>query len=66
MAALNARLEQPEQVRRWAVLPYDLTVEGGELTANLKLRRAVVAERLGDVIASLYDQAPTPAGRSRR
>jgi long-chain acyl-CoA synthetase len=66
MAALNARLEQPEQVRRWAVLPYDLTVEGGELTTNLKLRRAAVTERLGDVIASLYDQAPAPAGRSRR
>jgi long-chain acyl-CoA synthetase len=66
MAALNARLEQPEQVRRWAVLPYDLTVEGGELTTNLKLRRMVVAERLGDVIASLYDQAPAPLGRSRR
>jgi long-chain acyl-CoA synthetase len=66
MAALNARLEQPEQVRRWAVLPYDLTVEGGELTANLKLRRTVVAERLGEVIASLYDQAPAAAGRSRR
>jgi long-chain acyl-CoA synthetase len=66
MAALNARLEQPEQVRRWAVLPYDLTVEGGELTASLKLRRAVVAERLGEVITSLYDQAPAPAGRSRR
>ena len=66
MAALNARLEQPEQVRRWAVLPYDLTVEGGELTTNLKLRRPVVAERLGDVIASLYEQAPAPAGRSRR
>ena len=65
MAALNARLEQPEQVRRWAVLPYDLSVEGGELTANLKLRRAVVAERLGDVVASLYDQAPAAAGRSR-
>ena len=59
---LNARLEQPEQVRRWAVLPYDLTVEGGELTTNLKLRRTVVAERLGDVIASLYDQAPASAG----
>ena len=66
MAALNARLEHPEQVRRWAVLPYDLSVEGGELTANLKLRRTVVAERLGDVIASLYDEAPAPAGRSRR
>ena len=66
MAALNARLEQPEQVRRWKVLPYDLTVKGGELTTNLKLRRTAVAERLGDVIASLYDQAPAPAGRSRR
>jgi len=47
------------------VLPYDLTVEGGELTTNLKLRRAVVAERLGDVIASLYERAPAAAGRSR-
>jgi len=65
MAAVNARLERPEQVRRWVVLPYDLTVEGGELTTNLKLRRAVVAERLGDVIASLYERAPAAAGRSR-
>ena len=65
MAAVNARLERPEQVRRWVVLPYDLTVEGGELTTNLKLRRAVVAERLGDVIASLYDRAPAAARRSR-
>ncbi|HSO51986.1 MAG TPA: AMP-binding protein [Actinomycetes bacterium] len=64
MAALNARLEQPEQVRRWAVLPYDLSVEDGELTTNLKLRRAVVAERLGDVVASLYE-VPAAAGRSR-
>jgi long-chain acyl-CoA synthetase len=66
MAELNARLEQPEQVRRWVVLPYDLTVEGGELTTSLKLRRTAVAERLADVIASLYDQAPAPAGRGRR
>jgi long-chain acyl-CoA synthetase len=66
MAALNGRLEQPEQVRRWKVLPYDLTVEGGELTTNLKLRRTVVAERLGDVIASLYDRAPAATARGRR
>jgi long-chain acyl-CoA synthetase len=52
-------------VRRWAVLLYDLSVEGGELTTNLKLRRAVVAERFGDVVASLYDEVPAAAGRSR-
>jgi long-chain acyl-CoA synthetase len=56
VVALNARLERPEQVRRYAVVPGELSVERGELTANLKLRRAVVADRLRDVIASLYDQ----------
>jgi long-chain acyl-CoA synthetase len=66
MAALNAGLEQPEQVRRWKVLPYDLSVESGELTTNLKLRRTVVAERLADEITSLYNPTATLAGRSRR
>jgi long-chain acyl-CoA synthetase len=31
-----------------------LTIEGGELTANLKVRRDIVAERFGDAIERLY------------
>jgi long-chain acyl-CoA synthetase len=58
MLALNARLPRPEQVRRWAVLPNDLSVERGDLTTHLKLRRATVARRLGHVIDALYEQAP--------
>lgn len=56
----NTRLSGPEQVKRWAVLPYSLSTGGGELTANLKLKRQVVAERYAGVIAALYGEA-TPA-----
>lgn len=54
IASVNARLSHPEQVRRWIVLPNDLSIERGDLTANLKLRRGVVQARLALTIESLY------------
>jgi len=66
MRAVNERLSRPEQVRRWTVLADDLSVERGDLTANLKLRRTAVAARLRHVIDGLYEPAPGPAVRSRR
>lgn len=56
IADVNTKLSHPEQVKRWTVLPYDLSIEGGELTANLKLKRQVVAHRFAQVIADLYDE----------
>jgi long-chain acyl-CoA synthetase len=55
--AANARLSHPEQVKRWAVLPDDLSIERGDLTGNLKLRRAAIAERRREVIGVLYGTA---------
>jgi long-chain acyl-CoA synthetase len=52
----NADLSHPEQVKRWALLPNDLSIERGELTANLKLRRQVVTQRHHDLIEGLYAQ----------
>ncbi len=52
--AVNARLSRPEQVKRWAILPYDLSPATGELTANLKLRRTVAVARFAAVIDHLY------------
>jgi long-chain acyl-CoA synthetase len=52
---VNHDLSHPEQIKRWAVLANDLSVEAGDLTANLKLRRQVVARRLEDVLEGLYD-----------
>ncbi|MGD1060007.1 MAG: AMP-binding protein [Methanomassiliicoccales archaeon] len=51
---VNSRLSQPERARRWAVAKGDLSVERGELTANLKLRRRVVEERYFSLISSMY------------
>jgi long-chain acyl-CoA synthetase len=52
---VNHGLSHPEQVKRWAVLANDLSVEAGDLTGNLKLKRQAVARRLGDVLEGLYD-----------
>ncbi len=54
IASVNARLSHPEQVRRWLVLPNDLSIEHGDLTANLKLRRGALQERFAQTIADLY------------
>ncbi len=57
---LNAGLSHPEQVKRWAVLAYDLSVAGGDLTANLKLKRRAVTGRRADAIRALYDAGDVP------
>jgi long-chain acyl-CoA synthetase len=67
----NTHLSHPEQVKRWAVLANDLSIEGGDLTANLKLKRQAVSRRLHDVIESLYCAGCIPAstlhvGEARR
>jgi long-chain acyl-CoA synthetase len=56
---VNRGLSHPEQVKRWAVLPNDLSIDRGDLTANLKVRRRSVESRFRDVIESLYAEHPT-------
>ncbi|HTY47221.1 MAG TPA: AMP-binding protein, partial [Methanomassiliicoccales archaeon] len=58
---VNARLSQPERPRRWAIVRGTLSVESGELTANLKLRRPKVEIRYADLINALYSGASTHA-----
>ena len=50
----NAHYAQVEQIKKFAILDRDLTVEDGELTPTLKVKRAVVNERFAGVIESLY------------
>jgi long-chain acyl-CoA synthetase len=52
---VNHGLSHPEQVKRWAVLANDLSIEAGDLTANLKLKRQAIARRLEDVLEGLYE-----------
>jgi long-chain acyl-CoA synthetase len=59
-AVVNTRLAPAEALQRFAILPQDLSVEAGELTPTLKVRRAVVAARYKDLVEALYAE-PTPA-----
>ena len=52
--AHTADLAKYEQVMRVAVLPRDLTVEDGELSPTLKVKRRVVDARYAALIAAAY------------
>jgi long-chain acyl-CoA synthetase len=58
---LNADLAPFEKVKRFALLPRDLSAEAGEVTPTLKVRRKIVQQKFADVIESLYAPASTPA-----
>lgn len=52
--AVNAELPRHEQIRKYALVPAELSVATGELTPTLKLKRRVVAARWRDEIEALY------------
>lgn len=53
--ANDAATSRAQRVTKYALLPSDFTVPGGELTPTLKLKRSVTAEKYTSVIESLYD-----------
>jgi long-chain acyl-CoA synthetase len=54
--ALNSGLSQFERIKRIALLPSEFTVESGELTPTLKVKRKVVEERWRGEIEKLYGE----------
>ncbi len=51
---LTRELADYEKVKRIALLPDEFSIDGGELTPTLKVRRRVVEEKYGSLIESLY------------
>jgi long-chain acyl-CoA synthetase len=50
----NSNYAQVEQVKKFAILDHDLSIEGGELTPTLKVKRNVVSDRYAEVFEGLY------------
>ena len=50
----NKTVSRAESIRKFKILAEEFTVEGGELTPTLKLKRNVVHERFSDDIENLY------------
>jgi long-chain acyl-CoA synthetase len=53
-AEVNPRFARVEHIRKFCVLPRDLTVEDGELTPTLKIKRSVVNEHFSGEIENMY------------
>ncbi len=54
---LNQLLASFEKVKKFQLLPRDLTIEAGELTPSLKIKRKVVSERYGHLVEELYAES---------
>lgn len=50
----NPAFSHPEQIKKFALLPSEWTIDSGELTPSLKLRRKTVEERYAKEIEDLY------------
>lgn len=59
VAEKNAQLQSYARIKRFAVLPTELSEEAGEVTATQKLKRKKVAEKYADVLESLYESKGT-------
>ncbi|MBT4307264.1 MAG: long-chain fatty acid--CoA ligase [Candidatus Marinimicrobia bacterium] len=51
---LNGNFSNPEQVKKFSILPRDFTIDDGELTPTLKIRRKQIRENWSSVIESMY------------
>jgi len=51
---LNTQLNRWETIKRWELLDHDLTIESGELTPSMKVKRIVVEDNHRERIDALY------------
>ena len=55
------RLAKYETVKQFAILPKDLTVDEGELTPSLKVKRKVVEKKYAGLLDKMYEGAVAAA-----
>ncbi len=51
---INRPLASFERIKKFVILPNEFTIEGGELTPSLKIRRAWVSQKYQNELDSLY------------
>ena len=51
----NKAVSKAESIRKFAILPTDFTIAGGQLTAKLSIKRHVIAKEFAEAIKALYN-----------
>jgi long-chain acyl-CoA synthetase len=55
VAQANQQLERWETIKKFEILPAEFSVDAGEVTPSLKIRRKTVEKKYADVLNSMYD-----------
>ncbi len=50
----NKAVSKAESIRKFAILPEDFSIAGGQLTAKLSIKRHIIATQYAETIAALY------------
>lgn len=53
--AVNSQLARYETIKKWALIEKDFSIEGGELTPTLKVKRKVVTAQYQDILDAFYE-----------
>jgi long-chain acyl-CoA synthetase len=56
VAQANKKLERWETIKRFEILPSELSVDDGEVTPSLKIRRKAVEQKHAEVLAGMYER----------
>lgn len=56
VAERNRDLASHEQIKKFVLIPHEFTIEAGELTPTMKVKRKVIAEKYRDLIDSMYEK----------
>jgi long-chain acyl-CoA synthetase len=52
---INKRVSRPEEIKKWVILKNNLSIEAGDLTANLKPKRINILKHYHKVLDYIYD-----------
>ncbi|BBZ12787.1 AMP-dependent synthetase/ligase [Mycobacterium branderi] len=53
---LNEELNRWEQIKKFTIIDRELSIEAGDLTPSMKLRRKVVVEKFAEQLSALYEE----------
>ena len=51
---MNSTLARVQTIKKFVILPNEITLEGGELTPTMKMKRRVINKKYAELIEGMY------------